>query len=132
MSLIKKYNLSLLGDERGSLVVMDQLSGVPLDIKRLYYIFDTKKGVSRGFHAHKLLHQVAVCVSGSCRMILDDGVIRESIRLDSPCMALDVPPMLWHEMHDFSNNCVLLMIASDIYDESDYIRDYDEFKKAAE
>ena len=129
MSLIKIYDLSLLGDERGSLVVMDQLSGVPFDIKRIYYIFDTKEGVSRGFHAHKFLHQIAVCVSGSCHMTLDDGVIRESFCMDSPCMALDIPPLLWHEMHNFSKDCVLLMIASDIYDESDYIRDYDSFKK---
>jgi dTDP-4-dehydrorhamnose 3,5-epimerase-like enzyme len=62
-------------------------------------------------------------------MTLDDGVVRESVCMDSPYMALDIPPLLWHEMHNFSKDCVLLMIASDIYDESDYIRDYDSFKK---
>lgn len=128
MSICKSYNLSQLGDSRGSLVSLDNNSGLPFDIKRVYYIYKTKPGVARGFHAHKKLHQVAVCISGSCRMVLDNGLVRESVAMDSSTLCIDLPPMLWHEMYDFSEDCVLLVVASDYYDEDDYIRDYDRFK----
>jgi dTDP-4-dehydrorhamnose 3,5-epimerase-like enzyme len=108
---------------------MDQSCGVPFDIKRAYYLFGTAKEVSRGFHAHRNLHQIAVCITGSCRMVIDDGVSREDFHLESPSKAIDLPPMLWHEMHDFSTDCVLLVLASDYYDEGDYVRDYSEFKE---
>ena len=127
MTIAKLYNLPLLGDENGSLVVMDQPSGVPFNVKRAYYIFGTKEGVSRGFHTHRSLHQLAVCISGSCRMVLDDGETREDVWMNDPSVAIDLPPMLWHEMHDFSDNCVLLVLANDYYDEADYIRNYQEF-----
>ena len=129
MSISRLYELSDLGDSRGSLVAVDLLMGLPFDIKRAYYIFGTKTGVVRGFHAHKALHQVAICVSGSCRMVLDDGNLREEVLMDSPVIGIDLPPMLWHEMYEFSQNCVLLVLASDYYDESDYVRDYSDFKK---
>ena len=80
MTICKSYKFPLLGDERGSLIAMDKLSGVPFEIKRVYHIFGTKEGVARGFHAHKKLHQIAICVSGSCRMVLDDGEIRGGCR----------------------------------------------------
>jgi len=128
MTISKLYDFPRIGDERGGLVAMDQTSGVPFDIKRVYYVFGTRPGVTRGLHAHKKLHQIAVCVSGSCRMVLDDGVEREEIFMDSSNVVVDLPPMLWHEMHDFSVDCVLLVLASDYYDESDYIRDYIKFK----
>lgn len=129
MTICKSYKFPLLGDERGSLIAMDKLSGVPFEIKRVYHIFGTKEGVARGFHAHKKLHQIAICVSGSCRMVLDDGEIREDVEIKSPSVGIDIPPMLWHEMYDFSDNCVLVVLASDHYDESDYIRDYQEFRE---
>tara|TARA_A100001015_G_scaffold130750_1_gene145057 strand:- start:1747 stop:2118 length:372 start_codon:yes stop_codon:yes gene_type:complete len=119
----------VLGDERGSLIVMDKLSGVPFEIKRVYQILGTKDGVARGFHAHKKLHQLAICVSGNCRMVLDDGEIREDVEMNSPSTGIGIPPMLWHEMYDFSDNCVMVVLASDYYDESDYIRDYQEFRE---
>ena len=128
MRICKSYNLSELGDNRGSLVSLDKKSGLPFDIKRVYYVYKTKPGVARGFHAHKKLHQVAVCISGSCRMVLDNGLVRESVAMDSSTLCIDLPPMFWHEMHDFSEDCVLLVVASDYYDEDDYIRDYDRFK----
>jgi dTDP-4-dehydrorhamnose 3,5-epimerase-like enzyme len=131
MSIVKLYDSLILGDERGSLVVLDKPSGVPFEIKRVYYIFGTTGGVSRGFHAHKKLHQIAFCISGSCRMIVDDGNNKEDFMMDSPSVGIDLSPMLWHEMHDFSADCVLLVIASDEYDEADYIRDYDVFKEAS-
>jgi dTDP-4-dehydrorhamnose 3,5-epimerase-like enzyme len=128
VSICKTYNLGQLGDDRGFLVALDKKSGLPFDIKRAYYLFKTKPGVARGFHAHKKLHQVAVCISGSCRMILDNGLVRESVAMNSSTLGIDLPPMLWHEMHNFSKDCVLLVVASDYYDEDDYIRDYDRFK----
>lgn len=102
---------------------------VPFDVKRVYYIFGTKEGVSRGFHAHQALQQVAVCVTGKCRMVLDDGKTREEIWLDSPTKGLLIGDLLWREMHDFSPDCVLLVLASEYYNEADYIRSYEEFKK---
>lgn len=127
MSLIKLIDFPSLGDERGSLVVVEGNKLVPFDIKRVYYIFGTEQGVSRGFHAHKELKQVAVCVTGRCRMLLDNGVKKENVWLDSASKGILIEEMIWHEMHEFSNDCVLLVLASGHYDESDYIRKYDEF-----
>lgn len=102
---------------------------VPFEIKRVYYIFGTKAGVSRGFHAHRSLKQVAVCVSGKCLMRLDDGEKVEEVWLDSPTKGILIEDMVWREMHDFSPDCVLLVLASEHFEEADYIRDYDEFLK---
>ena len=128
MTIAKLYDFPLLSDERGSLIVMDKHSGVPFAAKRVYYLFGTAEGASRGFHAHKKLHQIAVCVSGRCRMVLDDGAVREDVWLDSPTLGVDLPPMLWHEMYDFTPDCLLLVMASQDYDEKDYIRNYETFK----
>ncbi len=127
MSLIKTISFKSLGDDRGSLVALEENNNVPFEIKRLYYIFNTKQGVARGFHAHKQLKQLAVCVSGGCRIILDNGKQKEEIVLDNPETGLIIEDLIWHEMHDFSADCVLLVLANDFYDEADYIRDYDEF-----
>lgn len=129
MSLIKTINFPPLGDERGSLVALEAHKTVPFDVKRVYYIFGTKEGVSRGFHAHRALQQVSVCVTGKCRMVLDDGQRREEEWLDSPTKGLLIGDLVWREMHDFSPDCVLLVLASEFYDETDYIRSYDEFKR---
>lgn len=127
MSLIKLIEFNQLGDDRGGLVSLEQNKNIPFGIKRVYYIFDTKEGVARGFHAHKDLQQVAICVKGSCRFILDDGVQRESVILDKPNIGLFINSMMWREMYDFSEDCVLMVIANHHYDEADYIRDYDDF-----
>jgi dTDP-4-dehydrorhamnose 3,5-epimerase-like enzyme len=129
MSLIKTIDFPPLGDERGSLVALEAHKTVPFDVKRVYYIFGTKPGVSRGFHAHRALQQVSVCVTGKCRMVLDDGQRREEVWLDSPTKGLLIGDLVWREMHDFSPDCVLLVLASEFYDEIDYIRSYDEFKR---
>ena len=113
MSIVKLYDFPILGDERGSLVVLDKTSGLPFEIKRVYYLFGTSRAVSRGFHAHKKLHQIAFCLSGSCRMALDDGVNKEDFLMKSPSIGVNLPPMIWHEMHDFSDDCILLVLASD-------------------
>lgn len=128
MSICRLYELPNLGDSRGSLVSVALPTGLPFEIRRVYYLFGTKPEVSRGFHTHKTLHQVAVCLSGSCMMVLDNGKNREDVLMDSPFRGVDLPPMIWHEMYDFSPDCVLLVLASDYYDESDYVRDYSDFK----
>ena len=132
MSLIKTISFKALGDERGSLVSLEGNKSVPFDIKRVYYIFGTKEGISRGFHAHQNLKQVVVCVTGSCRFILDNGSEKEEVVLDSPSKGLVVDKMIWHEMHDFSPDCVLMVLANEHYNESDYIRDYQSFIKEVE
>ncbi|NIF83316.1 WxcM-like domain-containing protein [Comamonas sp. Tr-654] len=127
MSLIHWTHFPPLGDDRGSLVALEGKKTVPFAIQRVYYLFGTKSGVSRGFHAHKKLQQVAVCVTGRCRMVLDDGKEREEVWLDSPTTGLLIGNMIWREMHDFSPDCVLLVLASEHYDEADYIRNYEDF-----
>jgi dTDP-4-dehydrorhamnose 3,5-epimerase-like enzyme len=129
MSLIEMIDFKVLGDERGSLVALEGNKSVPFDIKRVYHIFGTKEGVSRGFHAHKNLKQVAVCITGSCRFVLDNGKKKEEVILNDAAKGLLVENFIWHEMYDFSSNCVLMVLANDYYDESDYIRDYQEFLK---
>jgi dTDP-4-dehydrorhamnose 3,5-epimerase-like enzyme len=127
MSLIQLIDFSPLGDERGSLVALEGLKSIPFEIKRVYYIFATQQGVSRGFHAHKQLKQVAVCVTGRCRLVLDDGNQREAVWLNSPTKGILIKEMVWREMYDFSEDCVLLLLASEYYDEADYIRDYADY-----
>lgn len=129
MSLIQIVNFPPLGDDRGSLVALEAHKSVPFEIKRVYYIFGTKEGVSRGFHAHRNLKQVAVCVTGSCRFVLDNGKQREEVLLDCATKGLIIEDLTWREMHDFSPDCVLLVLASEYYDENDYIRNYNEFIK---
>ncbi len=131
MSLFQWIDFQKLGDERGSLVAIEigMEKAVPFEIKRVYYSYDTRSDVRRGLHAHKELKQVAICVSGSCRMVFDDGKIRQEQTLGSPEKGLLIDKMIWHEMYDFSPDCVLLVLASEHYDESDYIRDYDDFLK---
>lgn len=131
MSLINWITFPPLGDERGSLVALEAEKTVPFIIKRVYYIFGTKQGVSRGFHAHKNLKQVAVCVTGKCRMVLDNGTVRAEAWLDSPTKGLLIDDLVWREMHDFSQDCVLLVLASEHYDKADYIRNYEDFLQVA-
>lgn len=133
MSLVKWVDFQSLGDERGSLVAVEigMDKAVPFDIKRVYYIYHTEQGVSRGYHAHHNLKQVAICVAGRCRMVLDDGKKREDVWLEAPTKGLLIEDLTWREMHDFSEDCVLLVLASEHYDEADYIRDYENFQKMA-
>ena len=124
---IKVIEFPALGDDRGSLVALESNKSIPFDIKRVYYIFGTQQNVARGFHAHKQLKQVAVCVTGKCRMVLDSGETRTDFWLDSATKGILIEDMTWREMHDFSDDCVLLVLASEHYDEADYIRNYDRF-----
>jgi dTDP-4-dehydrorhamnose 3,5-epimerase-like enzyme len=129
MTIIKLIDFPPLGDDRGSLVALEVHKTVPFNVKRVYYIFGTQTGVSRGFHAHRELQQVAVCVTGKCRMVLDNGQSREEVWLNSPTKGLLIKDLIWREMHDFSPDCVLLVLASHHYDETDYIRSYDDFQR---
>ncbi len=119
--------LTIKGDERGSLIAIEQHREAPFEIARIYYIFGTGAEVVRGCHAHLRLKQMAVAVAGSCKMLVDDGTKRVSLALDDPSTALLLGPNVWREMSDFSPDCVLLVLADAPYDETDYIRDYDAF-----
>lgn len=129
---MNKYSLidfKTLGDERGSLISIENNKNIPFEVKRTYYIFNTKAGVTRGFHAHKNLEQVLIAVSGSCKVLCDDGTKKEVFELKNPSEGLLIKNLIWREMFEFSPNCVLLVLASDFYKESDYVRNYDEFLK---
>ena len=119
-----------MGDERGSLIAIEEGYNAPFEIKRVYYIFDTKEGVERGFHAHINLKQIAIAVKGSCTFVLDKKKKREEIKLTNPNQGLFIEGLIWREMKNFSPECVLVVIASEHYDEKDYIRDYEIFLKA--
>lgn len=125
--IINKFNAQQHGDSRGQLVALEEKKEIPFDIKRVYYIYDTQDGVRRGFHAHKSLKQLLICVHGSCKVLLDNGKERETVLLDKPYEGIFIQSNMWREMYDFSPGAVLLVLASEIYDESDYIRDYDKF-----
>ncbi len=129
---INLIQLQKHGDNRGALVALEENKNIPFPIKRVYYLFDTKEGVRRGFHAHKALKQVAIVLKGSCRFLLDDGNERVDVLLDNPAQGLLIESMLWREMYDFSYDCVLMVLADAIYDEADYIRDYADFLKFCE
>mgnify|MGYP003462514098 FL=1 len=129
MNLIEWIELPNLGDHRGSLVVAEANRNIPFNIQRLYYIFGAQPDVPRGFHAHKDLQQIAFCIQGSCKMLMDNGKEKLEVLIGQSNKGLFIPPMVWHEMHDFSKDCILLVLASDYYEESDYIRNYDQFLK---
>lgn len=124
---IKLIEFEEHGDDRGTLVALEQQKNVPFEIKRVYYMYDTTDGTRRGFHAHKKLKQVLICVNGSCTIYLDNGAETAEVPLTTPNIGLMLDSAIWREMHHFSPDAVLMVLASELYDESDYIRDYDEF-----
>ena len=115
------------GDERGQLVALEERKDIPFNIRRVYYMYDTVPGVSRGHHAHRSLEQILICVHGNCKILLDDGTERVVVPMNEPNEGLYIAGNMWREMYDFSPDAVLLVLASELYDESDYIRDYAEF-----
>lgn len=124
---ITTYNFQIHGDDRGQLIALEEMKDIPFRIKRVYYMFDTKEGVRRGLHSHRTLQQILVCVSGECKVLLDNGSERKIVLLNKPYEGLYIGPDMWREMYDFSDDAVLMVFASEYYDESDYIRDYQEF-----
>ena len=127
MNSCKILNFKNLGDNRGSLIAIEEIKDIPFVIKRIYYIFETHKGIDRGFHAHKNLKQIAIALKGSCTFKLDNGSVVEEIVLDDPKKGLLIDGIIWREMKKFSEDCVLLVLANEYYDESDYIRNYNDF-----
>lgn len=119
--------LRVFSDERGKLGVLESYKDIPFLIKRMYYIFDTSPSLHRGGHAHRELEQIVLCLCGNCEFVLDNGNLRESIPLNSPEVGLYIGKNMWREMKNFSYDCRLVILASDYYDESEYIRDYTEF-----
>ena len=123
------FTFDVHGDSRGQLIALEENKEIPFKVKRVYYIYGTQKGVRRGFHAHKMLQQVLICVHGSCKIHLDNGSETAEVTLDKPYEGLYISSNTWREMYDFSPDAVLLVLASELYNESDYIRNYDEFLK---
>lgn len=124
-----KYVFQPHGDERGQLVSLEEINDIPFQIKRVYFMYDTVDNVVRGKHAHRDLEQILVCIHGSCKILFDNGKEKKIIPLEKPYEGLYMPKYMWGEQFDFTPGTVLLVFASDVYNESDYIRDYDEFLK---
>lgn len=129
---IVKYVFQQHGDERGQLVALEEHKDIPFEIKRVYYMYDTGEGVSRGHHAHKSLEQILICIHGSCKILLDNGEEKKIVPLEKPYEGLYIKNDIWREMYDFSSDAVLMVLASDYYKEEDYIRNYEEFLKSIE
>ena len=121
----KEFNV--LGDYRGQLVALEENRNIPFDLKRVFYIFGTQEGVSRGNHSHYKTKQFLVAVNGSCKVTLDDGYNKETFNLNKPNLGLFQDALIWGTMHDFSSDCVLMVLADEYYDASDYITSYDTF-----
>lgn len=124
---IKKYVFQPHGDARGELVAIEEFKDIPFRVKRIYYMYGVGQDVTRGYHAHKALEQVLICIHGSCKIRLDNGKEKEIVALNKPNEGLYVANNMWREMFDFSEDAVLIVLASQLYDEADYIRDYNEF-----
>ena len=125
----KRIKFQIHGDERGALVALEENKNIPFTVKRVYFMYGTKEGVHRGLHAHKSLRQVLFCPIGACTVMLDSGKEKATVRLNNPTEGLIVEPNTWREMYDFTPDAVLVVLASEYYDENDYIRDYGEFLK---
>jgi dTDP-4-dehydrorhamnose 3,5-epimerase-like enzyme len=119
--------LPFIKDTRGSLSFAEVEQFLPFDPKRYFLVYDVKSNEIRGEHAHRRLQQFLVCVKGSCSVVVDDGENREEYKLNSPEMAILIPPMVWGIQYKYSSDAVLMVLASEKYDESEYIRNYDEF-----
>ena len=126
---VQKFMFQMHGDERGMLISLEEYKDIPFEIKRVYYMYDTGAGVRRGFHAHKSLEQILICIHGSCKVLLDNGNEKKTVALEKPYEGLYISNDIWREMFDFSKDAVLMVLASDYYKEEDYIRNYDDFLK---
>lgn len=124
---VNKLLFRVHNDVRGNLVAIEEEKDIPFQIKRIYYIYNVMEGAVRGLHAHKSLKQLLICIHGNCKVLLDDGKEKITVELDNPNLGLYISNAIWREMSDFSSDAVLLVLASEHYDENDYIRDYKEF-----
>ena len=119
----------IFGDNRGKLVAIEGQQDVPFEVKRVFYIFGVEKGMNRGQHAHHQTKQYLIAVSGSCKVTLDDGMQKTTYELNQPNMGLMQDALVWGTMHEFTSDCVLVVMASEHFNDADYIRDYEEFLK---
>jgi len=119
----------ILGDHRGKLITIEGAKDIPFEIKRVFYIYGTQPNIPRGQHSHYKTQQYLIAVNGACKVTLDDGKNKVTFDLNQPNVGLFQDALVWGSMHDFTPDCVLLVLASDHYDDADYIRDYDEFIK---
>lgn len=126
----KVVTLPKITDPRGNLTFVEKDLHIPFDIKRVFYLYDVPTEESRGAHAHKTLHQFIICLSGSFDVAIDDGEFQVKIHLNRPWKGLHIPPMIWAAEINFDPGTVCLVLASDKYDESDYIRDYQHYLDA--
>jgi dTDP-4-dehydrorhamnose 3,5-epimerase-like enzyme len=126
-SLAKFFDLPHFNDPRGNLSFVESNKHVPFAFNRVYYIYDIPHGAVRARHAHKTLHQLIIPMAGSFDVRLHDGKREETVTMRNPTVGLHLPPRLWHDLLNFSSGAVCLALASDVYDESDYIRYFDEF-----
>lgn len=124
---VRMIDIKKITDPRGNLSVIENHKDIPFDIKRVYYLYDVPGGESRGGHAHKELQQLIIAINGSFVVTLDDGESKRSITLNRAYQGLYVPAGLWRDLTDFTSGSVCVVLASTLYDEADYIRDYDEF-----
>jgi dTDP-4-dehydrorhamnose 3,5-epimerase-like enzyme len=118
-----------INDVRGNLSFIEENNQIPFQIKRVYYLYDIPSGATRGGHAHRALEQIIIALSGSFDVILDDGRNRQAYFLNRPHYGLYIPSGVWRELENFSSNSVALSLVSAVYEESDYIRDYEVFKR---
>lgn len=128
-SVSNTAQLRVLGEKTAPLISLEAMKNIPFEIRRVYYIFGTAPGVIRGRHAHRKLRQLLICVSGSCVVTLDNGREKMDHLMNGPEKGLYIGESVWREMRELSPDCVILVLASEYYDEADYIRDYDEFKR---
>ncbi len=124
-------DLPKISDPRGNLSFIEGSQHIPFEIKRVYYLYDVPGGSDRGSHAHKDLHQFIVAMSGSFDVILDDGLQKKRFHLNRSYYGLYVCPLMWRELDNFSSGSVCMVLASERFDETDYIRDYNEFLSLA-
>lgn len=125
-SLIQKIIIPKINDDC-QLCFSQTPDHIPFTIQRVYFISQSLKDKSRGYHAHHQTNQLLFCIQGSIQMTFDDGYQRQSITLNQPEVGVMIPPKIWHEMHNFQADTILLVLASEKYDPQDYIRDYQEF-----
>ena len=127
--ITKLEEFKVLGDHRGQLVALEANRQIPFDVKRVFYIYGTQEGIPRGNHSHYKTKQFLVAVNGSCKVTLDNGKEKETFDLNKPNLGLFQDALIWGTMHDFSSDCVLMVLADEYYDASDYITDYNKFLK---
>lgn len=127
LSDCRLIDLPKISDPRGNLTFIEGGSHIPFDIKRVYYLYDVPGGAERGAHGHRRLQQFIVAMSGSFDVILDDGYNKRTVHMNRSYYGLYVSPMMWRDITNVSSGAVLMVLASELYDESDYFRDYDQF-----